>query len=102
MDTQTGQGQPTATAIDNMKRKAKAMRKADGIKHAAALDQVANANGYASWHAVTVAASRAGLGRLTPPIGTPGTSPHGGNSTPVPAPVAGSNQSPEISPVSVE
>jgi hypothetical protein len=99
MDTKPEQGQPSATAVENMKRKAKAIRKADGIQHADALEQVAKANGYASWRAVTIAASRVGLGRLTPPIGTPGTLPHGGNSTPARAPVTVQNQSPEISPV---
>lgn len=48
---------PTATAIENMKRAAKAMRKTDGLKHGAALELVAKAHGYASWRDVTTAAA---------------------------------------------
>lgn len=48
---------PTASAIENMKRAAKAMRKEDGLKHSAALELVAQAHGYASWRDVTTAAA---------------------------------------------
>lgn len=47
----------TATAVQNMKRAAKAIHKAEGIKHGAALEQVARAHGYATWRAVTLAAT---------------------------------------------
>lgn len=48
---------PTATAVENMKRAAKAMRKSEGIKHGAALELVARAHGYDRWHHVTTAAA---------------------------------------------
>jgi hypothetical protein len=47
----------TASAVENMKRAAKAMHKADGIKHGQALEIVAKAHGYVNWRAVTHAAS---------------------------------------------
>lgn len=49
--------QLTFSAVENMKRAAKKLRKAEGIPHHAALDQVARANGFANWRAVTVAAA---------------------------------------------
>lgn len=47
----------TFSAVENMKRAAKKLRKADGIPHYAALEQVARAHGFATWHAVTLAAA---------------------------------------------
>lgn len=47
----------TASTVENMKRAAKAMRKAEGIKHGAALEIVAKAHGYPNWRAVTLAAT---------------------------------------------
>lgn len=47
----------TGTAVENMKRAAKAMRKAEGIKHVESLEAVAKAHGYGNWHAVTKAAT---------------------------------------------
>lgn len=81
---------PTASAIDRMKREAKAMRKAHGVPHHAALEQVAKDNGYASWRAVTQAAAAVqATAGATPPVGTPGLKGLRGNSPPAAAPVAG-------------
>ena len=51
----------TVAQVDKMKRRAKSLRKSDGIPHHEALDTVAVAAGYASWQAVTLALARADL-----------------------------------------
>ncbi|WP_370540389.1 glyoxalase superfamily protein [Acidovorax sp. ACV01] len=94
----------TSTAIDNMKREAKRIRKATGVPHHAALEQVAASRGFQSWKAVMAASATTAasvvLPLSTPPIGTPGAVAHGGNSTPARALVAGAGKSPAFGPVS--
>lgn len=62
----------TATAVQNMKRAAKAMHKAEGVTHGAALELVAKAHGYANWHAVTLAHAQTIRGDAPAPLRRPG------------------------------
>lgn len=89
----------TNTMVERMKRAAKAIRREQGVQHCAALELVARDHGFESWHAVTIAAAAAARDVDHPPVGTPAPSPHGGNSTPAAAPVAGLRKSPAIGPV---
>lgn len=88
----------SASALENMKRQAKKLKKEEGIPHHEALNRVAKDNGHASWEELANAA----FGGPTPPIGTPSAGSRGGNSTPTVTPVEGVLKSPVISPVSGE
>jgi hypothetical protein len=55
----TAAPQATATLVEGMKRAAKRMVREAGIPHHAALEMVAKAKGFNSWHAVTLARTQA-------------------------------------------
>lgn len=51
----------TVTAVENLKRAAKALRKTSGVTFAAALEVVAKKHGYLHWKHVTVCHAQTGI-----------------------------------------